>query len=168
MKSRYLYIVATFIFLISCVKPTPQFPANKGNTIDSTSINLQKLNEILALKEDSSIQNLVKKQSIPYKKTSNGIWFHKEIETSQDSLIKKPSIQFSYKCYTLTGEVVNSEKIKLNFGKKEIAVGLEEGIKLMRNGEKMRLIVPWYLAYGMNGKDNIPPYTSLIYEISAE
>ena len=168
MKQKIFFITSIIILLLSCVKPQPQFPSNKGNIIDSTKMNLTKMNEVLAQKEDSLIQILIKKQSVPFTKQTNGLWYHKEIETNLDALKNDSAISFQYKCYTLTGELVKSGKSQIRFGKKETTVGLEEGLKLMKKGEKMQLIVPWYLAYGMKGEDNIPPYTSLIYEVSVD
>ena len=61
------------------------------------------------------------------------------------------------------------EEIKTNkLNKKELPTGLEEGLKLMRKGESARIIIPWYLAYGMQGNEEIPPYTSIIYDVSCD
>lgn len=168
MKFNIIYIIAVLPLCISCVKPAPQLPSNKGNELDSTAINLKILNEVMIRKEDSLIQDFVNKQKVPFIKNENGVWYHKAIETTNDSLINDTCVQFYYKCYTFSSDFIVSEKISVNIGKKEIPVGLEDGIKMMRKGEKMKLIVPWYLAYGMKGKDNIPPYTSLIYDIRVE
>jgi len=44
--------------------------------------------------------------------------------------------------------------------------GLEESMKLLREGDSATIIIPWYLGYGMKGKEpKIPPYTSIIYQI---
>ncbi|VBB43386.1 putative Peptidyl-prolyl cis-trans isomerase [uncultured Paludibacter sp.] len=168
MKSKIFYIASILFLLYSCVKPSPQSPANKENKVDSTNINLRTMNEMLAQKEDSIIQEIINRQTVSFNKTTSGIWYYKENETTLDSLKNSSSVSFAYECYSLEGDYIKSQKIKTNFGKKEIPAGLEEGLTLMRKGEKMRLIVPWYLAYGMKGKDNIPPYTSLMYEITID
>lgn len=168
MKRKLFYIVPLFFILASCGKPRPQLPANKNIAVDSTKINLRKINETLAVKEDSVIQAMVSKQNVPFKKNAIGIWYYKEKETSRELLTKSASPSVSYTVSTLAGDTLESKKINIRFGKKEIPVGLEEGLKLMRAGEKMRLIVPWYLAYGITGNDNIPAYTSLVYEITSE
>ncbi|MGC3979097.1 MAG: FKBP-type peptidyl-prolyl cis-trans isomerase [Paludibacteraceae bacterium] len=164
----FLFIFGSILFLSSCVKQQAQFPSNKEKQIDSTDINLRTINETLTLKEDSIIHELVRQQKNSYIKTPSGAWYYKESVTSLDSLKESPQAVFSYTLYTLTGEKISIEKKQVTFGKKEIPSGLEEGLKLMRKGEKIRLIVPWYLAYGMRGQDNIPPYTSLVYEITAK
>jgi FKBP-type peptidyl-prolyl cis-trans isomerase FkpA len=52
--------------------------------------------------------------------------------------------------------------------------GWKEGIKLMRNGEKGTLIIPYYLGYGEEGRYDaygrvvIPPCTTLVFELETE
>lgn len=169
MKKKY-YFTATVILLsvFACTRQHAQFPSNKENRIDSTTINLRTMNEVLTQKEDSVLEDLVKKQTVTYNKTSSGIWYHKEVETKNDSLVNFQEVIVNYDLCTIDGAKIKNENIKVEFGKKQVTLGMEEGLKLMRKGEKIKLIVPWYLGYGMKGKDNIPSYTSLVYEISTQ
>jgi FKBP-type peptidyl-prolyl cis-trans isomerase len=51
-------------------------------------------------------------------------------------------------------------------GSGSVPQGLEEGISRMHKGEKCRIIVPYYLAYGKSGMPPlIPPYTHMIYVV---
>lgn len=51
-------------------------------------------------------------------------------------------------------------------GSGAVPQGLEEGISRMHKGEKCRIIVPYYLAYGKEGMPPlIPPYTHMIYVV---
>lgn len=44
--------------------------------------------------------------------------------------------------------------------------GLEEGLMLMKEGDKARLVVPAHLAYGLTGDGNkIPPASTLFYDV---
>lgn len=43
--------------------------------------------------------------------------------------------------------------------------GLHEGIALMRNGGKATFLIPSTLAYGGNGKYDVPGYTTLRFEV---
>jgi FKBP-type peptidyl-prolyl cis-trans isomerase len=49
----------------------------------------------------------------------------------------------------------------------QVVKGLDEGIGMMREGEKALFIVPSQLAFGKTGSSTgiIPPYTSLIFEV---
>lgn len=43
--------------------------------------------------------------------------------------------------------------------------GLKEGIQLMSKGAKYRFFVPYNLAYGEKGCNDIPPYSVLVFEV---
>ncbi len=43
--------------------------------------------------------------------------------------------------------------------------GWDEAFAAMRVGEKRTLIIPWWLAYGAQGKGVIPPRATLVFEI---
>lgn len=43
--------------------------------------------------------------------------------------------------------------------------GWDKGIRLTQKGEKCRIIIPWYRAYGKSGFQIIPPYSTLLYVI---
>ncbi|GAB4398833.1 MAG: hypothetical protein OHK0053_18140 [Microscillaceae bacterium] len=49
-----------------------------------------------------------------------------------------------------------------------LPLGFEEGLRLMKEGEKALLLVPSYLAFGGNGNTVIPPFSVLIYEVFLE
>lgn len=51
-------------------------------------------------------------------------------------------------------------------GSDAVPQGLNEGISRMHKGEKCRIIIPYYLAYGKEGMPPlIPPYTHMIYVV---
>ncbi len=167
---KYLFpvIISFCIGLSSCTKPSPQLPSNKTANGNTATQSMLEMNKVLATREDSIIQAMVDNQSIAYIKSKSGIWYSVIHATNSDSLKNDSIVSFSYKMYDLKGAELLSEKKTVRFGKKEIPTGLEDGLRLMRKGETLQLIVPWYLAYGMKGEDNIPPYTSLMYLIVSE
>lgn len=152
----------------SCKRPAAQYPSNKVQSTDSTTVSVLEINRILAQREDSLILDLVSQQTVPFKHTNSGLWYYIEQNTQLNTLKNDSSITFTYTAYSINGEKIKSEKKQITFGKKEIPNGLEEGLKLLRKGDKARFIIPWYLAYGMKGNDEIPPYTSLVYQVQVD
>jgi FKBP-type peptidyl-prolyl cis-trans isomerase len=43
--------------------------------------------------------------------------------------------------------------------------GWDEAFSHMRRGEKRTLIIPWWLAYGIQGRGPIPPRATLVFEV---
>lgn len=69
----------------------------------------------------------------------------------------------------LNGEVfdssVDSTPIEFLLGAGRVIKGWDEGIALMKEGGKATLIIPSDLAYGENGSNSIPGYSTLIFEV---
>lgn len=66
-------------------------------------------------------------------------------------------------CYSTRKDELEEFKV----GKAQVESGIQEGIKLMREGDKAILIVPSHLAHGIVGDmSKIPPLSTLLVDIS--
>jgi FKBP-type peptidyl-prolyl cis-trans isomerase len=161
-----LLFILSFCFLFSsCKKQAPQLPSNKGVKVDHNEESLLKINHQLTIKEDALLKKYAESKKT-FKKNELGFWY-KIIQSGTGSGIKDSSVcKISCKLRLLSGKIIKTEKSRFIIGKKQQAVGLEEGVKLMRKGDSAVFIIPWYLGFGMKGDEPlIPPYTSIIYEI---
>jgi peptidylprolyl isomerase len=50
-------------------------------------------------------------------------------------------------------------------GKRQVIAGWDTGFEGMRVGGKRRLLVPYQLGYGANGRGKIPPKADLIFDV---
>ena len=61
--------------------------------------------------------------------------------------------------------VERGEPISIPIGVGQVIPGWDEGIAMMKKGEKGMLYIPAKLAYGAHGTGPIPPYSNLIFEV---
>ena len=161
----FLFCSFCLILITSCKRQSPQLPSNKGVEIDKNEESLLKINHRLAIKEDALLKKYTENNGT-FKKNDLGFW-SKIIPSGTGSEIKDSSVcKISSKLRLLNGKTLKVEQKQFVIGKKQLVVGLEEGIKLMHKGDSAIFVIPWYLGFGMKGNEPlIPPYTSIIYEI---
>lgn len=162
--------VSLFIILFlftACKKSTPpQLPSNKGITVDSTSLKLLKMNEMMAVQEDSILNEYVRTNNLDFRKDKLGFWYKIEPKTKGKKITENSLVNLRYQLLSLDNKVLVDEVILAQLGKKNLTVGFESGLLLMREDESATLIVPWYLAFGLKGNGaEVSPYTSVIYKI---
>lgn len=80
------------------------------------------------------------------------------------------SVSVHYTGYLLDGKMFDSsvergEPISFGLGQHQVIAGWDEGIALLKTGEKARLIIPYNLAYGEGGQGPIPPKATLVFDV---
>lgn len=67
---------------------------------------------------------------------------------------------------TLDSSRPRGEPLGMVLGETPLIDGWTEGVTGMRLGERRRLVVPWQLAYGAEGRPpQVPPYATLVFEV---
>ena len=122
-------------------------------------------------KELAEIKNYLTKNQLNFIKTESDVFVVQIKEGKGNYPTEQNSITIDYKVSLISGiEVENSyTKIKKPFftlGKSSTIPGLEEGLKLVKEGGYAKIIVPSRLGYSFRGKGNlIPPYSTLIFDV---
>lgn len=57
------------------------------------------------------------------------------------------------------------EPIEVVVGKGQVIAGWDEGLQLLNEGAKATLIIPSNLGYGSHGAGEIPPYSTLVFDV---
>lgn len=60
---------------------------------------------------------------------------------------------------------MRSQPLSFSLASPGLIRGLAAGIPGMRAGGSRRIHIPWTLAYGVSGRDPVPPRTDLVFEI---
>lgn len=103
--------------------------------------------------------------------TASGLRYIVVEPTNGRQVVAGDTIVADYTGYFSDGSIFDSsvernDSIVLIIGKGMVIKGWDEGIQLMKEGEKVRLIIPYYLAYGENGRPPIiPPKAQLIFDV---
>jgi peptidylprolyl isomerase len=79
-------------------------------------------------------------------------------------------VEVHYTGFFTNGKVFDSsvqrgEVLPFTLGVGQVIEGWDEGIALLHVGEKARLIIPYNLAYGVEGSGPIPPVSDLIFDV---
>lgn len=162
--------VLGFVLLVwvatACVRQSPQLPANKATAADSAGYAMQRANERLVTGEDSVLMAYVLSSGLNLSRDASGLWMHVETKTSGPLLKELETCSIHYRIFSLSNELLYEKTETITMGKKQVISGIEIALRSMRKNEQAQLLVPWYLAYGLQGNGNrIPPYTSLRIEL---
>ncbi len=104
-------------------------------------------------------------------KTASGLYYNIEKEGTGPKAAKGQTVSVHYTGKLLDGTVFDSsyrrnEPIRFTLGQNQVIPGWEEGIGLLSQGAKGKLVIPSELAYGAAGAGGvIPPNATLLFEI---
>jgi FKBP-type peptidyl-prolyl cis-trans isomerase FkpA len=163
------FAVAGFaIFLASCGEdPRPSRSTSNIRMMDDTLI---KYNKGVALTEDQEIKDFAARYGWDIRSTQTGLRYLIYKQGSGPIAQRGRIAVVRYQVNLLNGKKVYSSD---SLGPKEFVIshggvepGLEEGILLLRTGDRAKFILPSRLAFGLLGDGNkIPPGAALVYDL---
>lgn len=115
---------------------------------------------------DAFMAELVDREGI--KKTASGIYY----EMIDEGIGRIPSgndiVRVNYTGTLIDGTVFDASEAHggpVDFPLQGVIPGFTQGLQLVREGGKIRIYVPPYLGYGDSPSGNIPPGSTLIFDI---
>ena len=159
-----------FLLLSACRNYTDQ----PDQTADKAAMDqkIEEANKQLVKEEAAQIDAFVLRHHFSMQMTGTGLRYEIFAHGTGTSLpLQHDLVQISYKMFFLDGtlcsqtDAANPPSFRLGEGTE--TRGLEEGIMMMKEGDKARFIVPEHLAFGLTGDGKkIPPATTLYYDIT--
>ena len=131
---------------------------------------LMRVNKFLTKKDAEIIESYIKRREWKMNVTETGLWYMiykngngiKAQTGKKASISSKVSLLDGTECYN--NDTLNPKVFKIGQG--GVEYGLEQGILMLREGDKARFIMPPHLAYGLLGDQNkIPARSIILYEI---
>lgn len=115
-------------------------------------------NKKLINSEETIIKNIIKKDTANnYIASPKGYWYYYDIKSDTETQTPKKGdiATFNYQVTDLSGNVIyTTDELKTQtytVDKQHIMMGLRDGIKLMKKGEKVTFLFPSHMAYGYHG-----------------
>ncbi len=165
LLNKLLFLILAFITLAacSCRQKEPSVTEEQYRIAKRKMI---EVNKILVRKDQQRIKGYIERQNLDMKETETGLWYKIEVEGDGQPAETGKVVRIAYKVCLLDGrECYNSDRDGIKefmIGKGGVESGLEEGILLLREGSKAKLIMPPHLAHGLTGDGNCIPARAII------
>lgn len=105
-------------------------------------------------------------------KTDSGLGILKLKETNGKKVVDNKQITADYTIYVADGKKIQSTEntgkplvFQLNDEKKPMITGFKEGVLTLREGEKARFFIPYYIAFGEEKYGPFPAKADLVFEV---
>ena len=167
MGYRILSILCGLLALVGCTQqPQPVRRLSEKQEPDSALMAQMAFNMQMASAADKACREWVNNDSAAYVLDDFGFWYAKIIRQHADSLQTGEHILLHMQMSELDGSLVADVEEPVVVGSGELPMAINRSIKQMSRGEQMRIIAPWYTAYGTEGTRIIKPYTNLVITLT--
>ncbi len=123
-------------------------------------------------KEIELLDNYLKENHITAKPTESGLYYIPVEKGSGRKPQKGEMCRIFLEVKQLDGTLVFSnfgkDPIDVEYGKNFDTEGLQEGLGMMREGEKATLIVPSPIGVGAKSRGVVPPFTTIVYTVKLD
>jgi FKBP-type peptidyl-prolyl cis-trans isomerase FkpA len=168
--SYFILLLMSFTIFYSCTRESENKKKIAKENLAQYNKSLQAANRYLTTLDAERIESYAKRRNWDMKVTKSGLWYQ-IYENGNGQQAKDGQVAIlNYKISLLDGTLCYSSD---SLGAKEFSIGhggvesgLEEGILLLKVGDKARYIMPPYEAHGLLGDmKKIPARSIIIYEI---
>ncbi len=122
--------------------------------------------DALQNKERETLDKFLADNKITTAPTPSGLYYIEQVAGKGIKIDSGCQVTYNVKISMLDGkQVYSQDSLKFVYGKRQDMSGFLEGIRMMKKGSQGRLILPSQLAFGERGYREIPPYTSIIYDV---
>jgi FKBP-type peptidyl-prolyl cis-trans isomerase len=135
-----------------------------------TSEALVGANRILVEKDRARIEAFAGRMEWDMKESQTGLWYQVYENGPGDKAAKGMVITLEYELSLIDGTVCYSSDSlghkKFLIGSGGVGAGLEEGVLLLKEGDRARFVMPPHLAHGLTGDGNkIPQRAIIVYDV---
>ena len=168
-KKRFWILGLVALVLTGCGNVDPQRPTQRKSAapaVDSTQLALLELNQRLTVAADDQLTQLAQQEG-QFVLYEHGTWVRTVVWGDQDSKVN-PGEQCTVqmRVFSLKGTLYLDTEQTVTVGKNELPAAVDDNLPEWHHGAKLILLAPWYAAYGIQGKEPIPPYENIRIELA--
>ncbi|MFM7177316.1 MAG: FKBP-type peptidyl-prolyl cis-trans isomerase [Bacteroidota bacterium] len=171
LKILILVSIYSGVLLVGC--KDKRGIATGVTPLDTSAETLIRKQKEIMKNESQDIDLYIARRGYKMNTTKTGLRYL--INTSNlpgDSIRALEQVSIKYKVSLLNGETIytsdSTGTMNITIGRSDVANGLQEGLQLMRTGERALFIIPSHLGYGLTGDgDKIKGYQTLVVEVDS-
>lgn len=153
--------------LVSCTQqPQKVHRLSKKQEPDSALMAQMTFNMQMASAADRECSSWTQNDSLTYAIDEFGFWYTKTKNLYKDTLQKGDKVLTHIQICELNGELLADIEDYFAIGSSDLPIAINRSLRQMGLGEEMRIIAPWYTAYGAEGTSLIKPYSNLIITLT--
>jgi len=165
-----IFLLAVAVLLLNSCNQKQPVDKRPVMSEQETEEMLLRVNKFLVDKDLELMHSYAQQKEWNMEVSETGLFYEIFEKTDNNKVEQGDLISIDYKVSLLDGSVCySSDKDgprEFRLGKSQEISGLEQGIALMREGEKARFIIPPHLAYGLIGdEERIPARAIIVYMV---
>jgi FKBP-type peptidyl-prolyl cis-trans isomerase FkpA len=162
------FLLSGLILLVSCNSGTRK-PGTSGNYYPAKD-SLINYNKKVAQTEDQEIEDFIGRYQWSMNTTQTGLRYMIIRRGNGQKAVKGKKAVINYTVRLINGDTCYTSgkdgPLEFQIGHGGVESGLEEGILLLRVGDRAKFIVPSHLAFGLLGDQaKIPQRATLVYDV---
>jgi FKBP-type peptidyl-prolyl cis-trans isomerase FkpA len=170
MKSYLLLIYFVFVLLSVFACRKEEKKTLSRDEVREQQEMLLRVNKYLVKKDIELIESYSERRDWEMEVTESGLFYQIYEHGNGEKALNGKKVTINYVVSLLDGTICYDSE---NLGSKEFVLGksneesgLEQGVLMMRVGDKARFIMPPHLAHGLLGDENrIPARSIIVYEV---
>ena len=164
---RRLGIGFGLLVMVGCTQqPQPVRRMSEKQEVDSALMAQMAFNMQMASAADQACSRWVKNDSVAYVMDEFGFWYTKTVKLYAETLQAGEQVLLHLQMAELAGPLLADVAEEFTVGSGDLPVAINRSLKQMSRGEQMRIVAPWYTAYGTEGTTLIKPYTNLVITLT--
>lgn len=131
---------------------------------------LEMTNKQLLAREEQMIDDFLVRFGWQMEESGSGLRYKIQEQGTGPMASHESNVTLAYDVYLLNGDPVYSSNedgpLQFRVGRGGAVSGIDEGVRLLRQGAKATFILPFHLAHGIPGDgDRIPGRTTIVYQV---